>query len=321
MDLNKTVTEFVILGFSNLGQYRPVAFTLMFMIYIMIIAGNVSISVLIIIDRCLHMPMYYFICMLSVLAICNTAVTIPSMLVIIWKGRSHISFNKCIMQVYLFHSFGITENYLLNVMAYDRFVAICNPLRYHTTMTPSHCKVLVSCCWLLGFLSPITSIASLSQLPFCGPNEINHLFCDSSPLQNLACIDNDVVLIVDFVINLCLITSTFLFVLITYVQIILNIMKIRCKKGRRKTFSTCASHLAVVLLFYGSVGFMYIRPKKNFTSEYDKLVAINYSVLTPLFNVIIYSLRNKEIKIALKKIFKTKVFFNRIVQSSTTKFT
>ncbi|KAM5129390.1 olfactory receptor 6N2-like [Mantella aurantiaca] len=273
--------------------------------------GNGSISSLIFVEKHLHAPMYLFIGMLSFLEILYTTVTIPCMLTIIWKHSTQISFNYCMMQMYLFHSFGITENYLLNIMAYDRMVAICNPLRYHAIMTFKRCKILISGCWVLGFLSPVMLLKSVSQLPFCGPNEINHLFCDSSPILKLACTDTSFNFIIDFAISLCMIILTSLFLIVTYVKIIITILKMKYSKVQKKAFSTCASHLTVVLFFYGSVAFMYIRPQIMYTPEYDKLVAINYSVLTPLLNPIIYSLRNKEIINSLKKVTASKISYSK----------
>ncbi|KAM3920403.1 olfactory receptor 6N2-like [Leptodactylus fuscus] len=300
-DGNKTVPEFIILGFSSIGHYWPLFFILLAIIYFVIVTGNVSIAVLILSDRHLHTPMYLFISMLSFLEILYTAVTIPCILTVIWKSKIKISFGNCMLQMYFLHSLGITENFLLNVMAYDRMVAICNPLRYQMIMTSKHCKILVSSCWLIGLLSPTTLVLSLSQLPFCGPHEINHLFCDSSPLLELACTDTSSNALTDFVISLCMIILTFLFIIVTYVKIIFTVMKMKSSSGRMKAFSTCASHLIVVFIFYGSVAFMYVRPNGNYTPEFDKLVAMNYSVLTPLLNPIIYSFRNKQIKNTLKR--------------------
>ncbi|XP_056401075.1 olfactory receptor 6N2-like [Hyla sarda] len=304
--VNKTVTEFTILGFSSIGPYRPVFFAFLLVIYFIIVTSNISISVLILNDGHLHTPMYLFISILSFLEILYTAVTIPCILTVIWKGKIQISFGNCMLQMYLFHSLGITENYLLNVMAYDRMVAICNPLRYHTIMTVKRCKTLVLCCWLFGFISPTTLLISISKLPFCGPKDIDHLFCDSSPLLKLACTDTSGNAIIDFVISLCMIILTFLFITVTYVKIIITIVKMKSKHGQAKAFSTCASHLAVVFIFFGSVTFMYVRPNVDYTPEFDKLVAVNYSVLTPLLNPIIYSLRNKEIKSTMKRFLQLK---------------
>ncbi|CAI9618161.1 unnamed protein product [Staurois parvus] len=209
------------------------------MSYFLILAGNVTISALIFVDRHLRAPMYFLIGLLSFLEIWYTAVTIPCMLTIIWKGKTQISFSNCMMQMYLFHSFGITENFLLNLMAYDRMVAICNPLRYHNLMTLKRCKTLASSCWVLGFLSPVTLLLSVLQLPFCGPNEINHLFCDSSPLLNLVCADTAFNFIIDFAISLCMIILTSLFLIVTYVRIIFTILKMKSsevQKSPRKLF-------------------------------------------------------------------------------------
>ncbi|XP_069805681.1 olfactory receptor 6N1-like [Dendropsophus ebraccatus] len=306
-DNNRTVTEFTILGFSSIGPYWPLFFTVLLFIYVTIVIGNISISVLILNDRHLHTPMYMFISILSFLEILYTAVTIPCMLTVIWKGKIQITFGNCMLQMYLFHSLGITENYLLNVMAYDRMVAICDPLRYHTIMTSKRCKTLASSCWFLGFISPTTLLISVSTLPFCGPHEIDHLFCDSSPLLKLACTDTSINAITDFVISLCMIVLTFLFISVTYVKIIITIVKMDSTHGQGKAFSTCASHLVVVFIFYGSVTFMYVRPNVDYTPEFDKLVALNYSVLTPLLNPIIYSFRNKEMKNTLKRFLKLKI--------------
>ncbi|KAM3920402.1 olfactory receptor 6N1-like [Leptodactylus fuscus] len=253
--------------------------------------------------------MYLFISMLSLLEILFTSVTTPLMLTCVWRGKVQVKFDHCMLQMYLLHSLGITENYLLNIMAYDRMVAICDPLRYHTIMTSRHCTVLLSSCWLLGFTSPIIHLVSVLKLPFCGPNTVNHLFCDLSPLLKLACRDISFTFILNFMISLCIISCTFLFITVTYIRIIVTILRMSCVDGRKKAFSTCASHLTMVLLFYGSLAFIYIRPKVEQTSEYDKLVAINYSVLIPFLNPIIYSFRNKEIQKTFKKLLRQKKIF------------
>ncbi|XP_075700766.1 olfactory receptor 6N1-like [Rhinoderma darwinii] len=314
-NVNTTVSEFTMLGFSILGHFWPLFFMVLLIIYFLTISGNVSISVLILFDRHLQTPMYLFISMLSFLETLYTTVTIPLMLTCIWRGKVKIKFNHCMLQMYLLHSLGITENYLLNIMAYDRMVAICNPLRYHTIMTSKHCTILLSCCWLLGFTSPIVHLASVLKLPFCGPNTINHFFCDLSPLLKLACTDITFTFILNFLISLCIISSTFFFIMATYIKIIITILRITSMDGRKKAFSTCASHLTMVLLFYGSLAFIYIRPKVDYILDYDKLVAINYSVLIPFLNPIIYSFRNKEIKNTLKKFLKRKLTFTTTFMS------
>ncbi|XP_056401074.1 olfactory receptor 6N1-like [Hyla sarda] len=309
MNISTSVSEFIMVGFSTFGHFRPLIFMVLLVIYFLIIFGNLSISVLILYDRHLQTPMYLFISMFSFLEILFTTVSIPFMLTNIWKGEVQIEFSHCMLQMYLLHSWGITENYLLNIMAYDRMVAICDPLRYHVIMTSNHCTVLLLSCWLLGFTSPIVHLVSVLKLPFCGPNTINHLFCDLFPLLKLACTDTSYTFILNFLISLCIISGTFLFIILTYLKVIFTILKIRCMDGRKKAFSTCASHLTIVLLFYGSLAFIYIRPRVDYTPEYDKIIAINYSVLIPFLNPIIYSFRNREIKNALKKLLKRKKRF------------
>lgn len=298
--MNQTVTKFMIVGFSSLESSRHFIFAMLLLVYALIISGNITIALVIWIEPQLHTPMYMFAGMLSFLDLCYTAVTIPQMLLIFWMGRVYIAVTGCLLQMYFFHSLGITENYILTVMAYDRYLAICNPLRYTTIMTSRCCKLLVVFCWLCGFMSPVTKLILVSFLPFCGPNAIHHLFCDLSPLLHLACADTSHNVIADFIISSCIIILTTLFIALTYIQILITILTMNAA-GRKKAFSTCAAHLSVVLIFFGSVAFMYIRPQQIYAPVYDQLVTINYTVLTPLLNPLVYTLRNKEIKRALKK--------------------
>ncbi|XP_073506898.1 olfactory receptor 6N1-like [Phyllobates terribilis] len=299
--MNQTVTVFVILGFSHLESLRYPIFVILLFLYFLIITGNVTIALIIWVEPRLHIPMYMFAGMLSFLDLCYTAVTIPQILVIFWVGRVYIHFSGCLLQMYFFHSLGITENYLLTVMAYDRYIAICNPLRYSTIMTSRCCKHLVLVCWLCGFMSPITKLILVNFLPFCGSNEIHHLFCDLSPLLHLACADTFLNVITDFIINSCIIILTSAFIALTYTKILITILMMNSAEGRRKAFSTCAAHITVVLIFFGSVAFMYVRPQRVYAPEYDQLITINYTILTPLLNPAVYSLRNEEIKKTIKK--------------------
>ncbi|KAM4038478.1 olfactory receptor 6N1-like [Anomaloglossus baeobatrachus] len=299
--MNQTVTAFVILGFSHLESLRYPIFVILLFLYFLIIAGNVTIPLIIWVEPRLHTPMYMFAGMLSFLDLFYTAVTIPQILIIFWVGRVYIAFNRCLLQMYFFHSLGITENYLLTVMAYDRYIAICDPLRYSTIMTSKCCKHLIVTCWFCGFMSPVPKLILVSFLPFCGSNEIHHLFCDLSPLLHLACADTFLNVITDFVINSCIIILTSAFIALTYTKILITIIMMNSVEGRRKAFSTCASHIIVVLIFFGSVAFMYVRPHRVYAPEYDQLVTINYTILTPLLNPAVYSLRNKEIKKTMKK--------------------
>lgn len=295
------VTEFIIIGFSNLQRFNKLLFFLLLLIYIFTILGNVLIFTVIRTDPRLHTPMYFFVSILSFLEIWYTATTIPKMLFNLLSKKKSISFTGCLLQTYFFHSLGATECYLLTAMAYDRYLAICNPLRYPSIMTTKMCAQMAAGCWICGFMCPVTEVILVSKLPFCGPNEIEHIFCDFPPLLSLACTDTSINVLVDFIINAFIILVTFLFIMTSYVKIIQSILKIRTAEGRQKAFSTCASHLTVVLLFFGCIIFMYVRLKESYSLEYDRTFAVIYSVLTPLVNPIIYSLRNKEILKAIQR--------------------
>ncbi|KAM8927162.1 olfactory receptor 6N2-like [Pelodytes ibericus] len=296
-----SVNEFILVGFPTLYSYGPYLFTFLLLVYLLTICGNVLIFLLIRLDSRLHMPMYFFISVLSFLELWYTAVTIPKMLINLLVPRKSISFNSCLLQTYFFHSLGASECYLLTTMAYDRYLAICHPLRYPSIMTRKMTLQLISTCFLCGFLCPITEVVLISKLPFCGSNEIQHIFCDFPPLLSLACTDTSVNVLVDFIINSFIILVTFCFIIISYIKIIIAILKIRTNKGRLKAFSTCVSHLTVVLVFFSCIVFMYVRLTKSYSLYHDRVFAVIYSVLTPIFNPIIYSLRNKEIRVAFQR--------------------
>ncbi|KAM4663602.1 olfactory receptor 6N2-like [Discoglossus pictus] len=294
------ITQFIIVGFPDLNGIQGLLFTLLGLIYLFTLSGNTIIITLICTQLKLHIPLYMFVAILSFLEIWYTAVTIPKMLANLLNEKI-ISYNGCLLQVYFLHSLGITETYLLTVMAYDRYLAICNPLRYPSIMTTKCCFQLAGCCWVIGFLGPLTQILLLSQLLFCHSNKIEHIFCDFNPLINLACSDTSLNVSVDFTINSILLFFAFFCIILSYTQIISTVLKISSVAGRNKAFSTCGAHLTVVVLFFGSVAFMYARLTKNSSVNYDKVMAVIYSVLTPMCNPIIYSLRNREIKEVLNK--------------------
>ncbi|KAM5140370.1 olfactory receptor 6N2-like [Mantella aurantiaca] len=296
-----SVLEFILVGFPTLYIYGPCLFVCLLLIYFLTIAGNVIIFSIVRLDSKLHTPMYFFISMLSFLEIWYTAVTIPKMLINLLVPRNSISFKSCLLQTYFFHSLGASECYLLTIMAYDRYLAICQPLHYTSIMTSMLTIKLIALCFTLGFLCPITEVILISKLPFCGSNEIQHIFCDFPPLLSLACTDTSINVLADFIINSFIILVTFLFIMISYIRIIFAILKIRTSVGRVKAFSTCVSHLTVVLLFFTCIMFMYVRLTTSYSLYYDRVLAVIYSVLTPILNPIIYSLRNKEIRMALKR--------------------
>ncbi|XP_072269964.1 olfactory receptor 4E2-like [Pyxicephalus adspersus] len=298
------VTEFILIGLSHSHEFQVIFFVLFLSLYLMTLSGNLLIITAVYVDPSLHSPMYFFLSNLSFLDICYSTVTIPKMLANILSNQKTISFNQCISQLFFLHLFGGTECFLLTVMAYDRYVAICNPLRYHVVMSFKCCCWLVASTWLGGFSHSFTQAFLTYQLPFCGPNKINHFFCDVHPLAVLAC--SDTFFIDMFIIgNSGMISlSCFVVLLLSYFVIITTILKIHSSEGRRKAFSTCAAHLLVVIFFFGPCVFIYLRPPVNYAA--DKLVSVLYTVLTPLLNPIIYTLRNQEVKNAIMKSFKNK---------------
>ncbi|KAJ1081532.1 hypothetical protein NDU88_001712 [Pleurodeles waltl] len=317
MDCNNqsTVTEFLIQGFPNLRRFHTLCFTLLLLVYLVTILGNIVVFTVIWLDSRLRTPMYFFISSLSFLEISYTAITIPKMLADQLADRMSISFNGCIMQIYFFHSLGGTECYILTVMAYDRYLAICKPLQYPSIMTPKLCIQLIAVCWAYGLCGPMAEIVLASRLPYTGSNEIHHIFCDFPPLLSLACTDTSMNILVDFTINTIEIILSFLFILLSYIKIITTILKIRSEAGRQKAFSTCASHLTMVVLFFGTALFMYVRLTDSYSLDYDQALAVIFAVITPFLNPFIYSLRNKEIQNALRRIIQ-KFIFNKPLEGS-----
>ncbi|KAG8548765.1 hypothetical protein GDO81_024279 [Engystomops pustulosus] len=283
---SNVVSEFIILGFPSLQGFHVLLFFLLFFIYIFTISGNGLIFILVTLEQRLHTPMYFFVSNLSLLDFTSTTVTIPKMLGKFSMQLDRISFSGCFLQMYLFVSLNAVECYLLSVMAYDRYVAICSPLHYHSIMSRQLYIGLALASWILGFASPIAMIILALKLPYCGPNVIHHYYCDHPPILQLACADT---------------SSTSCVIVISYVRIIQSILLITTLDGRRKTFSTCASHIVVVNMYFLPLVFMYIRPKPSYSSDIDSLVAMLYTVLTPMLNPIVYSLRNKDIKDSMKK--------------------
>ncbi|XP_073422764.1 olfactory receptor 6N2-like [Dendrobates tinctorius] len=294
------VTQFIIIGFPDLNEAEGLVFTLLSCIYVFTLTGNVLVITLICTHHHLHVPLYIFVVILSFLEIFYTGVTIPKMLTNLLNEKI-ISYFGCLLQIYFLHCLGITETYLLTAMAYDRYMAICNPLRYPSIMTNSCCFQLAACCLIVGFFGPLTQIILLSRLSFCKSNKVEHIFCDFTPLINLACSDTSLNITVDFAINSFLLFLAFVCIITSYIQIISAVLKIKTAAGRKKAFSTCGAHLTVVLLFFVSVGFMYIRLTNNPWVKFDRVMAVIYSVLTPMCNPIIYSLRNREIREILRK--------------------
>ncbi|XP_069506080.1 olfactory receptor 10A3-like [Ambystoma mexicanum] len=292
---------FLILTFDNLPKFQGLLFSVFLVLYLMSLLANLLITILVCTDQRLHKPMYFFLLNLSVIDMSYTSVTIPKMLAILHTQSYTISVTGCALQVYFFLSLVSVEFYLLTTMSYDRFVAICFPLRYVVIMNKKICMVLVAVCWAAGFTDTLPEPAFVFLSSFCQSNRIDHFFCDPGPLVKLSCTSTYIIEIAMFVQSLIFGFVPFSITLTSYVFIIWTILKIRSTEGRRKAFSTCSSHLIVVTLFYGTALFLYMRPRSGFSTDINKLLTVLYVTLMPLLNPIIYSLRNKELKDALKK--------------------
>lgn len=288
--------------FPHLHEGGLLFFILLLLIYGFIVTGNLMIFIVTRLDVALHTPMYFFIRVLSFLEIWYTTTTIPKMLSCLVSEQKTISLAGCLLQMYFFHSLGITEGCVLTAMAIDRYIAICNPLHYPTIMTPKLCIYLAAGSCLCGFLLVLPEIAWISTLPFCGSNQIQQIFCDFNPVLSLACTDTSLVIIVD-AIHAVEILASFLVIALSYIRIIVVILQMPSAEGRQKAFSTCAAHLAVFLLFFGSVAVMYLRFSATYSVFWDIAIAVTFVILAPFFNPIIYSLRNKDMKDAIGRLF------------------
>ncbi|XP_053903896.1 olfactory receptor 5A2-like [Malaclemys terrapin pileata] len=296
-----TVTKFILLGLSSDPQMQIFLFVVFLVIYLITLAGNIVIMVVIRADSHLHIPMYFFLFHLSFVDICYSSVTVPNTLRNFLAERKTISVNGCITQIFFFFLLVVTEAFILSAMAYDRYAAICDPLRYMERMSKGICVELVSGAWAISFLYALLNTVFTFKLHFCGPNQISHFSCELPPLLQLSCTEtltNQVVLLTSAVI---LGSISFLFSLISYILIISTILKIRSAESRCKAFSTCNSHLIVVVLFYLTAFFQYTKPSSVSSVVLDEMFSIQYSILTPMLNPIIYSLKNKDVKTAIGK--------------------
>ncbi|XP_051022693.1 olfactory receptor 10AG1-like [Acomys russatus] len=296
-------TEFILLGFSDIPRLHWFLFGIFLFIYMIILLGNGIIILITRVEPALQTPMYFFISNFSLLEICYVSVTLPRMLMDLFTLKGNIPFFACATQMCLFLILGATECFLLAVMAYDRYVAICNPLHYPVVMSHKVCTQLVVASWVIGIPIQVGQTYQILSLPFCDSNQINHFFCDIPPLLKLACGDIFVNELVVFISAVLIVTVPFMLILVSYSRIISTILKLPSNTGRAKAFSTCSSHLIVVFLFYGSASITYLKPKSNKHEGIDKLLSLFYTILTPMFNPLIYSLRNRDVTGALRKLF------------------
>ncbi|XP_012385746.2 olfactory receptor 13F1-like [Dasypus novemcinctus] len=297
-----SATGFVFLGFSHYPKVKILIFVLCLLMYSITFLGNIILISISILDSRLHTPMYFFLSNLSLLDIWYTSSALTPMLANFILGENTISFSGCAAQMYISLAMGSTECVLLSMMAYDRYVAICHPLRYPVIMNRVVCVQIAAGSWMTGCLTALVESVSVLQLSLCGNSIINHFTCEILAILKLACVDTSVAQLIMLVVSILLLPMPLLLICISYAFILCNILRISSVDGRSKAFSTCTAHLTVVVLFYGTALSMYLKPSAVDSQEIDKFMALVYAGLTPMLNPIIYSLRNREVKVALKKL-------------------
>uniref|UniRef100_H0W926 Olfactory receptor n=2 Tax=Cavia porcellus TaxID=10141 RepID=H0W926_CAVPO len=311
MENQTTVTEFILLGLTNDVKLQVVLFLFLVLTYILSVTGNMTIIILTLVDYRLQTPMYFFLRNFAVLEVSFTSVFVPKMLVNMRTGDKTISFASCFTQYFFAILLGATEFYLLAVMSYDRYVAICRPLHYTTRISRRLCIQLVLCSWFSGFVVVIVPYVMTLRLPFCASNIINHYCCDYTILLHLSCSDTHLIEVIQFVLAAVTLIFTLFLVILSYTYIIKTILRIPSVQERKKAFSTCSSHMIVVSLSYGSCIFMYINPSAKDAATFNKRVAILNTSVAPLLNPFIYTLRNKQVKVVLKDMINKITIFKK----------
>ncbi|KAM6295323.1 olfactory receptor 6F1-like [Aegotheles albertisi] len=298
-----SVEEFILLGFPGMWHFQVSLVVVFTLTYSLTVIGNASIIVLVWTNTNLHTPMYFFLCNLSFLEIWYTTGVVPKAIGVLLGTSQTISFRACILQLFFLVSLGSTECFLLSAMAYDRYLAICYPLRYSSLMNSVLSAQLALSCWLAGFLA-ISLLAFLtSRLMFCGPDVINHFLCDIDSCLALSCSDTWPVELATFLVSIVVVLASCVVTMVSYIYIISSILRIQSAHGRKKAFSTCSAHLTVVTVWYGSTIFLYVKPSAQNSLDSNKLVNTFNTVVTPFLNPFIYTLRNKEVKQALRRVF------------------
>ena len=292
---------FILVGFSDQPQLELILFGVIFFLYFMTLLGNSTIILVSLLDSKLHNPMYFFLSHLSFLDLCFTSSIVPQLLVNLGSSDKSITYGGCVVQLYVFLALGSTECVLLAVMSYDRYVAVCRPLHYAFVMHPRVCSILASMAWLSGVTTTLIQSTLTLQLPFCGNRKVDHFFCEVPVLIKLACVDTTFNQAELFVASVLFLVVPLSLIMMSYGNIAQAVLKIKSAIGRRKAFRTCSSHLMVVIIFYGTIIFMYLHPAKSRSKDQGKFVSLFYTVVTPMLNPLIYTLRNKEVKAALKK--------------------
>ncbi|XP_055470081.1 olfactory receptor 9Q1-like [Psammomys obesus] len=298
------VTEFLLIAFTEHPEQRLPLFHLFLFFYLFTLLGNSGMIVLIRLDRRLHTPMYFLLSHLSLTDVCYSSVTVPQTMAVLLEQGAVLSYARCVTQFFLFTFFGSIDCYLLALMAYDRYVAVCRPLFYVTIMTQKALLSFVAGAYVAGLFSALVRTISAFTLSFCGNNEIDFIFCDLPPLLKLTCGESYIQELVIIVFAIFVIPACMVVIVVSYLFIIVAILRMPSAGGRAKTFSTCASHLTAVSLFFGTIIFMYLRDNSGQASEKDRVVSVFYTTVIPMLNPLIYSLRNKEVKEALRKVLR-----------------
>ncbi|KAM3852104.1 olfactory receptor 5AP2-like [Vipera latastei] len=301
------VTEFILTGLTENSQLQLILFGTFSVVYAFTLVGNLSMIILIRISPSLHTPMYVFLTSLSFLDICYTSSVTPNFLSNLLKEKKSISYRGCFTQLYFYAIFGTTECYLLAMMAYDRYVAICSPLLYLMIMSQRKCIQLIAVAYIAGIINASVHTMAATRLSFCGPNNIKSFYCEGPPLFALSCSDTSLNYMLIFVFVGFNLITTSLTVLTSYVYILITILKIKSAASRRKAFSTCTSHLMVITIFYGCLSFMYAQPSSRPNHNLDQMASVLYVVVTPMLNPLIYSMRNQEVRGAFRNILGRKV--------------
>ncbi|XP_051829852.1 olfactory receptor 1-like [Antechinus flavipes] len=295
-------SEFLLLGLSEQPDHQLILFGLFLVTYLVTLLGNLLIILAIVFNSHLHSPMYFFLANLSFVDTCFASTTVPKMLMNIWTQHQNISYAGCLTQMYFFMTFALLDDFLLAAMAYDRYVAICLPLHYTTVMSSTRCVLLVTVSWLCSHLIALSLTLFMAQFSFCESHVIPHFFCDLLPLLKLSCSDTSIFQVVMFIDAAMAGFIPFTCILISYIHIIFTIFRVPSADGKHKVFSTCGSHISVVILFYGTLILVYLQPSSSYSADTGIIISVMYTVVTPMLNPFIYSLRNKDIKRALRKL-------------------
>ncbi|XP_044528695.1 olfactory receptor 2W3-like [Gracilinanus agilis] len=301
---NKSFQDhFILLGFSDRPRLEHILFVIVLIFYLITLVGNITIILVSLLDTRLHTPMYYFLTNLSFLDLCFTTSSIPQLLFNLRGPNKTISYLGCAVQLFMFLGLGGTECILLAVMAYDRFIAICKPLHYTVIMHPQLCVQLVAVSWGIGLLNSLVMSPITMKLPRCGRCQVKHFLCEMPALIKMACVDTVAMEGTVFILSVIIVLIPLSLILISYGYIAQTVLRIKSAAGRRKAFNTCGSHLTVVSLFYGNIIYIYMQPGNNSSQDQGKFLTLFYNLVTPMLNPLIYTLRNKEVKSALKKLF------------------